>query len=122
GITTVGWLTVTFLTPPTDRATLRQFYRLVHPGGPGWKPIVEEAQQAGEPLEEPNAAWDVPWGILCMFLGVTAVYSTLFATGQWIYGRYTLAIVLTAVAASAAFLLFKAWTRISTQSENEVSQ
>ena len=121
GITTVGWLTVTFLTPPTDRATLRHFYRLVHPGGPGWKPIVEEAQQAGEPLEDSTAAWDVPWGILCMFLGVTAVYSTLFATGQWIYGRYTLALVLTAVALTAAFLLFKAWARISTRAENEVS-
>ena len=115
GITTVGWVIVTFLTPSTDTATLRNFYRLVHPGGPGWKRIVEEAEQEGELLEDNTEAWDVPWGILCMFLGVVAVYCTLFATGQWIYGRYLLASILTGVAAIATFLLFRAWSRIKTR-------
>ena len=114
GITTVGWVAVTFLTPPTDTPTLRKFYRLVHPGGPGWKKVVQEAAQDQELLEERTEAWDVPWGILCMFLGVVAVYSALFATGQWIYGRYGIASVLTLVAIVSAFLLFKTWARIRT--------
>ena len=119
GITTVGWIVVTFLTPPTDTPTLRKFYRLVHPGGPGWKKVVEEAQQDQEPLEEPSEAWDVPWGILCMFLGVVAVYSALFATGQWIYGRYGIAVALTIIAIASAFVLFKAWSRIKTRMDTE---
>ena len=119
GITTVGWLATTFLTPPTDTATLRNFYRLVHPGGPGWKRVVDEAEREGELLEDSTDAWDVPWGILCMFLGVIAVYCTLFATGQWIYGRYLLASILTGVAAVTTFLLFKAWSRITTRIETE---
>ena len=113
-ITTVGWVTVTFLTPPTDTPTLRKFYRLVHPGGPGWKKVIEEATHDQEPLEARTEAWDVPWGILCMFLGVTAVYSALFATGQWIYGRYGIASVLTLLTIVSAFLLFKTWARIRT--------
>ena len=34
-ITTAVWLAATFLTPPTDDATLRRFYRLARPSGPG---------------------------------------------------------------------------------------
>ena len=121
GITTVGWLTITFLTPPTDTPTLRRFYRLVHPGGPGWQKVVQEAQQDHEPIEERTEAWDVPWGILCMFLGVIAVYSALFATGQWIYGRYGLALSLTIVTILSAFLLFKTWAHIRTDPEKITS-
>ena len=67
--------------------TLRNVYRLVHPGGSGWKRVAEEAKQDGKVLEDSLDAWDVPRRILCMFLGVVAVYCTLFATGKWIYGR-----------------------------------
>ena len=121
GVTTVGWLLVTLLTPPTDRATLRRFYRLVHPGGPGWRKVVREAQQDDELLGERTDAWDVPWGILCMFLGVVAVYSALFATGQWIYGQYGIALVLTALTLLASYLLFRAWSRIRTDPDEVIS-
>ncbi len=116
GVTTVAWVAVTFLTPPTDTPTLRRFYRLVHPGGPGWQPVIEQAERDGESIEDSTDAWDVPWGILCMFLGVVAVYCALFATGQWIYGRYVLAASLTAASATAAYFLFKAWSQIKTRS------
>jgi len=39
-ITTVGWLAVTFATPPTDRATLQTFYDRIRPMGPGWNGAV----------------------------------------------------------------------------------
>ncbi len=118
GITTAGWLLVTLLTRPTDKETLRNFYRLVHPGGPGWKKVVEEARQEGSPIpEEEGKGWDVPWGILCMLLGVFAVYSTLFATGQWLYAHYGLAITFTLIALLSAVLLLKAWKKMRTQPE-----
>src|SRR5688572_30760033 len=43
GATTVVWVTVTFMTQPTDRKTLVSFYTLVRPAGPGWKAVRAEA-------------------------------------------------------------------------------
>ena len=79
GITTVGWLTVTFLTPPTDRATLRRFYRLVHPGrtqagNPSWKKRGSKVNRWKKRTPPGTCR-----GEFCVcFLGVIAVYSTLF--------------------------------------------
>src|SRR5512134_3246139 len=41
--TSVVWVAVTFLTRPSDRATLVSFYRLVRPAGPGWTSVRAEA-------------------------------------------------------------------------------
>ncbi|MGH7656831.1 MAG: sodium:solute symporter family protein, partial [Gemmatimonadales bacterium] len=40
-ITTVGWVTVTLLTPPTDSAVLQSFYDRIRPLGPGWDKAVK---------------------------------------------------------------------------------
>ncbi len=111
-ITTGAWLLVTFITRATDEKTLRRFYRLVQPGGPGWKAVLEKARSDGDILDQAGRKWDMPAGILCMFLGCLAVYSALFATGYWIYGRQILAIILTIVAAVSTALLLKAWTKL----------
>jgi len=99
-ITTLSWIGVTLVTPPSDAATLRSFYRLVRPGGPGWKEI-EEQLDGGE-LDRAGGAWEVPSGILRMTLGCFAVYGALFATGYWIYGNLLPAVLLSAVAVAAA--------------------
>jgi solute:Na+ symporter, SSS family len=112
-ITTAAWLLVTFLTRPTDDATLRRFYRLARPGGPGWRRVAERAAAAGEPIPDPVTDWTVPRGILAMTAGVLAVYSALFATGYWIYGRHGLAAGLTAVAVVAAVGLARIWGSVS---------
>jgi hypothetical protein len=112
GITTFCWITVTLLTKPTESKTLRSFYRLVQPGGPGWKRVIDKAKKEGEFLEAAKQAWDVPTGILCMVLGCFAVYSALFATGYWIYGRHTLANILTVIAVVSTYVLTKAWKRL----------
>lgn len=123
GITTLGWVMVTFLTRPTDKATLRNFYRLVRPGGPGWKKVVQEAELEGEDVEEDMAtAWDVPWGLLCMLIGVVAVYTALFATGYWIYGDFVWAALLTGIALLSSFLLMKAWSRYKTRTEKVLTK
>jgi len=43
---------------------------------------------------------------------VVAVYSALFATGYWIYGRHTIANILTVIAAVSTYVLTKAWKRL----------
>ncbi len=103
-ITTVGWLLVTFVTPPTDRATLQAFYDRIRPMGPGWRAAVQT--QPGHPGESVSAAF------LCWFLGVGVIYATLFGTGYLLYGKLTAAIVCLAAAAVAAWGLFRAMRRV----------
>jgi solute:Na+ symporter, SSS family len=115
GITTIGWLTVTLLTRPTDTDTLQKFYRQVRPGGPGWRKVLNDAQREGKPLEaSTDAAWDVPVGILCMVMGTLAVYGALFATGNWIYGNYGLATGLTLAVIVLSILLIRTWSKLRT--------
>ena len=113
GVTTVAWVAVTLLTRPTDEAVLRRFYGLVRPGGPGWDRVVRRAEAEGAPLPSAGEHWAVPRGILAMVAGCFAVYSALFATGYWIYGRYALAGTLTVVAALAALVLARLWASVS---------
>ncbi|MFO7979657.1 MAG: sodium:solute symporter family protein [Candidatus Aminicenantes bacterium] len=112
GITTVGWISVTLLTSPSDKKTLRSFYRMVKPGGPGWKKVVEKARKDEEPMESKEESWDVPQGILCMVLGCFGVYSALFAVGYWIYGKNVLASLLSMSAVVSGFFLMKMWKKL----------
>jgi len=108
-VTTCGWLIVTFLTKPTEEKVLLSFYRKLRPGGPGWRAFLERAKAAGESSGGLEAAWRVPRGILCMFLGCVAVYSVLFATGYWIYSKTLPAVILSATAIVSTILLFRLW-------------
>jgi len=112
-ITTVAWVAVTFATRPTQEATLRRFYRLARPGGPGWNSVARRAEADGEPIPDPATDWTVPRGILAMTAGVLAVYSALFATGYWIYGRYGIAVLLTIIALIAAVALARIWGSVA---------
>jgi hypothetical protein len=78
GLTTLVWLTVTFVTRPVDPKTLIRFCRLVRPPGPGWKAI---RQPAGiEPSPD-----SIPQALLGWFFGCVLVYSALFGAGSFIY-------------------------------------
>jgi len=77
-LTTIIWITATFITPADDEETLLKFVKKVNPGGPGWKKYQVEG--ASEP-------WPVPQGILNMLLGCIAVYGFLLGVGQLIYGN-----------------------------------
>ncbi|WP_138430604.1 sodium:solute symporter family protein [Fodinibius saliphilus] len=112
-ITTIGWVLVTLYTRPTDKETLVNFCEVARPGGPGWQKVIEEAEAEENNLEPlQDEAWRVPQGILCMALGSVAIYGTLFATGYWIYGRWTLASVITIVSIAASVYLFKSWRKL----------
>jgi solute:Na+ symporter, SSS family len=113
GITTVAWIAATFLTKPTDDATLRSFCALVQPGGPGWARVMHRAAAAGQPVPQTGTGWIVPQGILAMVAGCFAVYAALFAIGNWIYGRYPLAALLTVFSAIGAVYVSRVWGRVS---------
>lgn len=103
-ITTAGWLAATFLTRPTDAATLTAFYKRVHPGGIGWRPIArllpEVKGDAG------YAGLAVSW-----LAGVALVYSSLFGIGKLLFGEVISGIAFLAVAASAAFVIYRGLAR-----------
>lgn len=111
-ITSVIWLTVTFLTPAEKTDTLIRFYQITKPGGPGWRIIVQQAAKQGLELTRGEGKWSVPSGVLAMLLGCVFVYSCMFATGNWIYGNYALAAALTVVVIIAAWLLKRVWDNI----------
>lgn len=111
-VTTLAWMLVAGFSRATDPETLRAFYRQVRPGGPGWRRVLEDARRDGVDLDAPGApGWDVPHGILCMFLGCGMIYCALFATGNWIYGRILPAGMLSAAAAVLVGLLILVWRR-----------
>lgn len=105
-VTTVGWLIVTYLTPPDDDETLFAFVRRTGASGPGWAYVYRKAAEKGIDLTEGSAApTNVPLGILCSILGCVAIFSSLFAVGKWVYLQYLSASVLTGVSALAWLVL-----------------
>lgn len=110
-VTTAIWLIATFTTKPESNEVLRSFYKRIQPGGPGWAKVVDEAKTDNVEIDT-GEKWSVPSGIMAMLLGVILVYSMMFATGYWIYGQTTSAMILTVVVALSGFLLIKAWNRM----------
>src|SRR5690606_33567548 len=112
GVTTVAWLVVTYLTRPTEEATLRRFCALVRAGGPGWRAVERRAAAEGEPIAGAGEGWVVPQGILAMLAGTCAVYAALLGTGLVSYGRPVPAALLFAAAVVAAVFLVRIWGRV----------
>lgn len=113
-LTTMVWVVATFITPQTDKNTLINFYRLIRPGGPGWKKVLREAKSSGANLDLDNGEWKVPLEILAMLIGCFTVYGALFATGHWIYGNFQLAMIMTATALLGTFALLRIWKNLKT--------
>jgi Na+/proline symporter len=111
-VTTSLWLIVTFITPSEDQSVLRSFYKKTQPGGPGWKKIIDAAKNDSVELVDSDEGWSVPSGILAMLLGCLMIYSTMFATGYYIYGDYQLAFPLTGLVIVSAFFLVKIWKKV----------
>ena len=103
-VTTVTWLTMTFLTPPTQTHKLQQFYDKIHPMGRGWRRIVRV--QPGSEGESASAAF------LCWFLGCLVVYGVLFGTGYFIYGQVTWGFLCTVIVVIAGFGLFNTLPKV----------
>jgi SSS family solute:Na+ symporter len=112
-VTSIAWILATFLSRAADPSKLKQFYTLVHPGGPGWRRVTAEMKTADATIIEKS---NLPIGILCMTLGCLAVYCMLFAIGYWIYGKITLTILLAALAIIATYFLLKLWNRLHNES------
>ena len=92
-ITTLGWVLVTLLTKPTDTETISKFETLIFEGDDKFKNIGIK--------------------IIGFITGTIGVYSFLFATGNWIYGKNTLAIILSVTTLICIYILKRIWKHIS---------
>ena len=104
-LTSIGWVTVTLLTPPASPETLKSFHQLIRPMGGGWR-------GAGLGLEpDPNGSSPTA-AFLAWFLGCIAIYGALFGTGYALYGRHTLSLLCITTAALAILWLFRLLPKI----------
>ncbi|GAA4280477.1 sodium:solute symporter family protein [Gaetbulibacter aestuarii] len=92
-ITTVGWIIVTLLTQPSDKIVLNAFENLV--------------------FAQNGKFHNIGFKILAFFTGIIGVYSVLFATGYFIYGKLLWASILTLVAVSCCVLLIRTWKKMA---------
>jgi SSS family transporter len=95
-VVTIVWVTVTFLTKPTDEKTLVAFYRRTRPSRAGWEPIarlvpeVRPSGGAGIRLTE--------W-----ILGCALIYFSLFGVGALVFGHYLRGVVFVAISLAAGY-------------------
>ena len=114
-ITTISWLIVTLITPPSNIETLQNFYKKIQPGGPGWKKVIKESESKGITISGKKEKWDVPSGILCMLFGSISVYSILFGIGYILYSQTTTGIIFLIISVLSVIALMKFWKRLSTE-------
>jgi len=88
-LTTLIWVVTVVCTPPVDRKKLAEFKERIHPEGVPFR-----------------------WALLAVVLGCLTVYSALFATGWWIYGRHGTALVATLACAALAVALWVSARRL----------
>ena len=104
GCTTLCWLVAAWVAPQTDRAKLIEFYKKVHPAGPGWRRVRQEAG-----VSEAEAALHgdhMGMATLGWVSGCAVIWSSLFAIGNFLYGRTQPALILTAVFVISGLTLF----------------
>lgn len=118
-LTTAVWIIATYFTPKTDTNTLMNFCRLIKPGGPGWKHVVDQMDPSKEGPVKDQSAWRVPLELLAAVVGCFTIFGTLFATGYWIYGKYSWAATLTLIATIGVFWLFRIWRTLQTDMLDE---
>ena len=111
-ITTIIWMVVTYATRPESMEVLIAFYEKVHPGGPGWTMVIEEAERQGLLFSQEKKTWDLPLSLLSVVLGTMGIYSALFSVGNFIYGKWMLGFILLSICMASSFLVIRLWNKL----------
>ncbi|TCP26891.1 SSS family transporter [Tenacibaculum skagerrakense] len=90
-ITTLGWIIVTLLTKPSSKDTLEKFNLLIFGNNSKFKNMGSK--------------------VIAFFAGTFGIYCFLFATGNWIYGNFTKAIILSLSALACMLIIQQLWKR-----------
>ncbi|MBV8843616.1 MAG: Na+:solute symporter [Bryobacterales bacterium] len=98
-VTTLVWLTVTFLTAPESNQTLLKFYARARPGVSGWGPIARLAPE----IPDNNDGW---YRGLDWLAGCALIYGILFGTGKLLLGEWTAGLSLLGIGLAAGAVIW----------------
>ena len=112
-LTSLVWIATMALTRPEPEETLRSFYALTTPGGPGWRRVREQAEMDGLPLPAPVGA-PLSQSLLMVFVGTVGVYSALLGTGSLLYGEWAAAAGFFSATLAAAAAITRHLTQTTT--------
>jgi hypothetical protein len=98
-VTTIVWLTVTFLTEPESDQTLLKFYLRARPGISGWGPIARLAPD----IPDTSDGWR---RMLDWFAGCALIYGVLFGVGKLLLGEWTTGLVLLGLGFAAGAVIW----------------
>jgi Na+/proline symporter len=93
-VSTVCWVVVALVTPPTDERVLVAFYERVRPNAPGWGPVARKAavRPAGD-------GWT---DVVGWVAGIVFIYAGMFGVGKGLLAGWTTAIPYLGAAVLAA--------------------
>ena len=106
-ITTVGWLTATFATRPTEASVLVDFVERVRPPLVGWRGLASRVSTPLPPSPDPLGRQ-----LASAALGVVTVYAMLFGVGELLYGQ-AVGYALLGVAVGAGLWLYALQRRVT---------
>jgi solute:Na+ symporter, SSS family len=117
--TTVCWLITAFVTQPTSREKLVSFYKKVHPAGPGWTQVRKDAgvSEADASLHGDHMGM----ATLGWISGCVVIWSSLFAIGNFLYGRLQSAFILTGIFVVSGLVLLYIVNHLWDRKENTPS-
>ena len=105
-LTTIIWVVVTFMTRPTNRKTLINFYNLIKPHDLGWGAIIPDTDTVNRVKGN-----SLGQEISMMILGCIMVYALLFAVGYLLYGEYSFFAICAVLAAFSMTSIYRIWKR-----------
>jgi hypothetical protein len=103
-VTTIVWVSTTFLTAPETKETLLGFYRRVRPSTFGWGPVARLAPEV-------KTSGDLAWNLLDWLCGCALVYGALFGIGKIILKEYGSGLLFIAIALAAGGVIIRDLSR-----------
>ncbi|MCW5982053.1 MAG: Na+:solute symporter [Bryobacteraceae bacterium] len=111
-VTTICWLLTAYFGPQTDRSALINFYRKVHPFGPGWRQVRIEAGVSAAEAAKLGGHGNIPLALVGWVSGCVVIWSSLFTVGNFLYGRMGYAFALLAVFLVSGVVLVRVINRL----------
>ena len=111
-VTTIVWLTVTFLTKPESDQTLLKFYLRARPGIRGWGPIARLAPD----IPDTSDGWS---RVLDWLAGCALIYGVLFGVGKLLLGEWTIGLLLLGLGLAAGAAI---WWDLSRRGWSSVAE
>lgn len=100
-LSTVSWISVTYLTSPESDDTLQKFFNQVQPGGPGWKRFTKD----GTPVEP---IWPA---VIKVALAALSIIFFLYGMGQVFFGSLAAGIGIITIGTAILVYIVKELTR-----------